>query len=166
MSFLPSIFRPPHIEPAGLDLTAGLVAVVGSGAAAMASLQTLRSAGANVRWYCRDLDVASTVLLASGPPGRLELSFADPLQVDYRDFVAVVAGDGSGLDRRRLPGPHPINVPDQPALPSFCTPAEPCSVPAGAKPLRRRSPHDFARSKHKPANRPGVSPPTASATAR
>ena len=54
MSFLPSIFRPPHIDPAGLDLTAGLVAVIGSGAAAMASLQTLRSAGANVRWYCRD----------------------------------------------------------------------------------------------------------------
>jgi siroheme synthase (precorrin-2 oxidase/ferrochelatase) len=127
MSFLPSIFRPPHIDPAGLDLTVGLVAVIGSGAAAMASLQTLRSAGANVRWYCRDLDVASTVLLASAPPGRFELSFADPLQADYRDFVAVVAGDGSALDRtvaaRARALDTPINVPDQPALSSFALPA-------------------------------------------
>ena len=65
----------------------------------MSSLQTLRAAGANVRWYCSDLDIAEAVLLASGPPGRLELSFADPLQVDYRDFIAVVAGAGSSLDR-------------------------------------------------------------------
>src|SRR4051794_41111870 len=104
MSFLTSSFsharsQPPNIASAGLDLTAGLVAVIGSSAAATASLQTLRSAGVNVRWYCRDLDVAATVLLASGPPGRLELSFADPLQADYRDFIAVVAGDGSALDR-------------------------------------------------------------------
>jgi siroheme synthase (precorrin-2 oxidase/ferrochelatase) len=128
-SFSPS-FQPPNVGPADLDLSAGLVAVIGSSAAAMASLQTLRSTGVNVRWYCRDLDVAATVLLASGPPGRLELSFADPLQADYRDFIAVVAGDGSALDRavaaRARAQDVPINIAGQPMLSSFALPrAEP-----------------------------------------
>jgi siroheme synthase (precorrin-2 oxidase/ferrochelatase) len=108
------------------NLAAGLVAVIGSGASAMSSLQTLRAAGANVRWYCSDLDIAEAVLLASGPPGRLELSFADPLQADYRDFTAVVAGAGSSLDRaiaaRARSYDVPVNVAGQPALSTFALP--------------------------------------------
>ena len=81
------------------DLAAGTVAVVGSSAAAVSSVRELRSAGANVRWYCADLDVAEAVLLASAPPGHLELSFGDPLLADYRDFAAIVAGAGGSLDQ-------------------------------------------------------------------
>ena len=66
-------------SPSFLDLTDGTVALIGSGAAVVSKLRVLRSTGASVRWYCGSLDVAEEVVLASEPPGRLELSFADPL---------------------------------------------------------------------------------------
>ena len=108
-----------------VDLSGGTVAVIGCGAAAMATLQALRAEGANVRWFCRDLDVASTVLLASAPPGRLELSFADPLQTDYSEFVAVVA-DGDEVDaaivERARSANTPINILGRPAISNFALP--------------------------------------------
>jgi len=84
--------------PVFLDLASGTVALVGSGSAALNKLRLLRAAGANVRWYSSSADVAEEVLLASTPLGRLELSFADPLQVDYSEFVAVVSATDSALD--------------------------------------------------------------------
>lgn len=112
--------------PSHFDFSAGLVAVIGSSPVAMTSLQTLRSAGASVRWYCRDLDVATTVLLASPPPGRIELSLADPSLIDVREFIAVVAADGSSQDREiavRARAAHvPVCVPGQPVLSNFALP--------------------------------------------
>src|SRR5438477_12635277 len=111
------------LPSAQTDLSDGLIAVIGSSAPAMASLQALRSAGANVRWYCRDLDVASRVLLASAPPGRLDLSFADPLQAAYRDFTAIVSDAGGALDSAVAERAHaenvPINIVGEPARSNF-----------------------------------------------
>jgi siroheme synthase (precorrin-2 oxidase/ferrochelatase) len=131
------------LPSAQTDLSDGLIAVIGSSAPAMASLQALRSAGANVRWYCRDLDVASTVLLASAPPGRLELSFADPLEADYRDFTAIVSDAGNALDsavaERALAENVPINVVGKPARSNFTLP-----TPASWFGARRRKSQEIA----------------------
>ena len=65
--------------PVFLDLTSGMVALIGSGPAAANKLRLLQSAGASVRWYSGSADVAEEVLLAGAASVRLELSFADPL---------------------------------------------------------------------------------------
>ncbi len=113
--------------PLFLDLHAGKVALIGSGAAAVNKLRLLRAAGADVRWYSEDVDVAEEMLLASRPPGRLELSLADPLHANFREFRLVVAAAGTALDDavaalvRTLN--VPINVVDRPELSSFIFPA-------------------------------------------
>src|SRR5262245_25702466 len=113
--------------PVLLDLTSGTVALIGSGLAAVNKLRLLRSAGANVRWYSGCIDVAEEVLLASAPSGRLELSFADPLQADFSEFVAIVAAVGGALDEavaaRARAGNVPVNVVDRPDLSTFVVPA-------------------------------------------
>jgi uroporphyrin-III C-methyltransferase/precorrin-2 dehydrogenase/sirohydrochlorin ferrochelatase len=113
--------------PVFLDLASGTVALVGSGPAALNKLRLLRAAGANVRWYPSSADVAEEVLLASPPLGRLELSFADPLQADFSEFVAVVSAAGDALDQgvaeRARARNIPVNVVDRPDLSSFVIPA-------------------------------------------
>jgi uroporphyrin-III C-methyltransferase / precorrin-2 dehydrogenase / sirohydrochlorin ferrochelatase len=113
--------------PLFLDLSAGKVALVGSGPAALNKLRLLRAAGADVRWYSDDVDVAEEMLLASRPPGRLELSLADPLQANFREFRLVVAATGTALDDAMAAlaraGNVPINVVDRAELSSFIFPA-------------------------------------------
>ena len=113
--------------PLFLDLSAGKVALIGSGPAALNKLRLLRAAGADVRWYSDDVDVAEEMLLASRPPGRLELSLADPLQASYREFRLVVAATGTALDDAvaalARAGNVPVNVVDRPELSSFIFPA-------------------------------------------
>jgi uroporphyrin-III C-methyltransferase / precorrin-2 dehydrogenase / sirohydrochlorin ferrochelatase len=113
--------------PVFLDLASGTVALVGSGPAALNKLRLLRAAGANVRWYSLSADVAEEVLLASPPSGRIELSFADPLQADFSEFVAVVSAAGGALDEgvaaRARARNVPVNVVDCPDLSTFVFPA-------------------------------------------
>jgi uroporphyrin-III C-methyltransferase / precorrin-2 dehydrogenase / sirohydrochlorin ferrochelatase len=113
--------------PVFLDLASGTVALVGAGPAALNKLRLLRAAGANVRWYSSSADVAEEVLLASRPSGRLELSFADPLQADFSEFVAVVSAAGGALDEGVAAGARernvPVNVVDRPDLSTFVFPA-------------------------------------------
>jgi uroporphyrin-III C-methyltransferase/precorrin-2 dehydrogenase/sirohydrochlorin ferrochelatase len=113
--------------PLFLDLSAGKVALIGSGPAALNKLRLLRAAGADVRWYSDDVDVAEEMLLASRPPGRLELSLADPLQANFREFRLVVAASGTALDDAvaalARAGNVPVNVVDRPGLSSFIFPA-------------------------------------------
>ena len=87
-----------HFLPVFLDLKAGTVALVGAGPAALNKLRLLQSAGANVRWFSNNADVAEEALLANARPRQLEISFADPLQVDISQFIAVVAATGGSLD--------------------------------------------------------------------
>src|SRR5262245_26188808 len=119
--------RPMRYLPVFLDLASGTVALVGSGPVALDKLRLLRAAGADVRWYSSSADVAEEVLIASPPSGRLELSFADPLQADFSEFVAVVSATGVTLDEgvaalaraRNVP----VNVVDRPDRSTFVFPA-------------------------------------------
>jgi len=113
--------------PLFLDVSAGTVALIGAGPAALNKLRLLRAAGADVRWYSQDVDVAEEMLLASTPPGRLELSLSDPLRANFREFTMVVAATGTPLDDAvaalARAGNVPVNVVDRPELSSFIFPA-------------------------------------------
>jgi uroporphyrin-III C-methyltransferase / precorrin-2 dehydrogenase / sirohydrochlorin ferrochelatase len=113
--------------PLFLDVSAGTVALIGAGPAALNKLRLLRAAGADVRWYSDEVDVAEELLLASAPPGRLELSLSDPLQANFREFRMVVSATGTPLDDAvaalARAGNVPVNVVDRPELSSFIFPA-------------------------------------------
>jgi uroporphyrin-III C-methyltransferase/precorrin-2 dehydrogenase/sirohydrochlorin ferrochelatase len=113
--------------PVFLDLTLGTVALIGSGPAALNKLRLLRSAGANVRWFSTDADVAEEALLVSARPRQLEISFSDPLHASFSEFIAVVAAAGGSLDQeiaaRARAANIPINVVDRPDLSTFIFPA-------------------------------------------
>jgi uroporphyrin-III C-methyltransferase/precorrin-2 dehydrogenase/sirohydrochlorin ferrochelatase len=89
--------------PVFLDLAAGPVVLVGSGAAALAKLRLLRAANASVRWS------------------------RDPDTVDLSDAMAVIAADGSAADEvvaaRARALRIPVNVVDRPELSTFIVPA-------------------------------------------
>lgn len=108
--------------PTSFDTKSGTVAVVGGGTEAAQVVRLLRAAGANVRWYSSEVDVAEEVLLASPPPGWLELSFADPLNAGFGDVVAVVSADDGTLDdavaarARARAGNVPVHVVDRPDI--------------------------------------------------
>ena len=119
-------FAPMRFLPVFLDLTEGVVGLVGAGPAALNKLRLLRSAGARVRWYSKDVGVAEEVLTAalSGP---LEICFADPRQADFADCIAVVSAAGDALDddiAALARSQHvPVNVVDRPELSTFIFPA-------------------------------------------
>src|SRR5438105_14870520 len=79
MRFLPLFF----------DTAAGVVMLVGSGEAALAKLRLLRAAGAHVRWFARETDIAEDIVTLAAP-GRLEISVGDPLAADLSDVAAIV----------------------------------------------------------------------------
>src|SRR6516165_6450647 len=118
--------RAMRFLPVFLDTATGVVIVVGSGEPALGKLRLLRAAGAHVRWFSRDADVADAMPTLSGP-GRLEISFADPLKADLSDAVTIVSAAGDALDtqiaararRHRIP----VNVVDRPDLSTFIFPA-------------------------------------------
>jgi uroporphyrin-III C-methyltransferase/precorrin-2 dehydrogenase/sirohydrochlorin ferrochelatase len=109
-----------QLLPTSLNSTSGTVAVVGGGTDAAQAVRLLRSAGANVRWYSSDIDVAEEALFASPPPGWLELSFADPLRGQFADVTAVVCADDGPLDdavaARARAANLPVHVVDRPEI--------------------------------------------------
>src|SRR5262245_56995603 len=87
--------------PVFLDLTSGVVALVGSGEPALSKLRLLRAAGAHVRWFSRDVDGAGEMLEPAGfGSGRLEVSFGDPLTMELAGIVAVVSAAGPAVDQK------------------------------------------------------------------
>ena len=112
--------------PVFLDTAAGVAVVIGAGEPALGKLRLLRAAGARVRWFPGDADVADEMLALSGASPR-EISIADPLQADWSDAVAVVSAAGDPLDAqiaaraRRLR--IPVNVVDRPEFSTFIFPA-------------------------------------------
>jgi uroporphyrin-III C-methyltransferase/precorrin-2 dehydrogenase/sirohydrochlorin ferrochelatase len=113
--------------PLFLDLSAETIALVGHGPAAVSKLQLLSSAGARIRWFSDDVDVATELLLANVPPGRVEIDLADPLKADYSEFAVVVVAYGDGRDdvlaQRLRAAKVLVNVVDRPELSSFILPA-------------------------------------------
>jgi uroporphyrin-III C-methyltransferase / precorrin-2 dehydrogenase / sirohydrochlorin ferrochelatase len=113
--------------PLFLDLSAGTIALIGAGPAATSKLRLLRAAGANVRWYATNADIADEVVVSSGLLGRLEVTFADPRQAEVAEFVAVIVATGGPLDQviaeRARARNIPVNVVDRPELSTFIFPA-------------------------------------------
>src|SRR6478752_5483828 len=116
MRFLPLFF----------DTSAGVFILVGSGEPALAKLRLLRAAGAHVRWFSRNVDVAEELATSPGQ-GQLEISFGDPLKADLSDVVAIVSAAGELLDRQIAARARrqriPVNVVDCPDLSTFIFPA-------------------------------------------
>ena len=112
--------------PVFLDAAAGVVMLVGSGSSALSKLRLLRAAGAHVRWFSCDADVAEEVLTLPGK-GRLEISVGDPLRADLADVVAIVSAAGDARDEhiaaRARAQRIPVNVVDRPELSTFIFPA-------------------------------------------
>jgi siroheme synthase (precorrin-2 oxidase/ferrochelatase) len=114
MQLLPTVDLKTASASATATATAtATVAVVGGGGEAAEAVRLLRSAGANVRWYSNDVDVAEEVLCASPPPGWLELSFADPLRGEFADITAVVCADEGPLDDAVAARARAANIPVQ-----------------------------------------------------
>jgi uroporphyrin-III C-methyltransferase/precorrin-2 dehydrogenase/sirohydrochlorin ferrochelatase len=113
--------------PAFFDLATGDVILVGSSRAAVAKLHLLRAAGANVRWFSPDVDVAEDVLLASHYAGRIGIAIGEPSENDLAGAIAVVSAAGSDLDEtvasRARSLNIPVNVVDRPDLSTFIFPA-------------------------------------------
>lgn len=102
--------------PVFLDLSRGVVALVGAGPAAISKLRLLQSAAARVRWYALgDGDIRA--FSPDAPSGTLEISAADPRRADFSEFVAVVSAAGDALDdeiaARARAGNVPVNVVDR-----------------------------------------------------
>src|SRR5262245_31214156 len=112
--------------PVFLDTAAGVVIVIGAGEPALGKLRLLRAAGAHVRWFCGDADVAEEMLALSGP-SPLEISLADSLDAEWSDAVAVVSAAGDPLDMQIAARARhqriPVNVVDRPELSTFIFPA-------------------------------------------
>jgi len=112
--------------PVFLDAAAGVVVLVGSGQPALSKLRLLRAAGAHVRWFSCNADVAEEVLTLPGE-GRLEISVGDPLRADFADVVAIVSAAGEPRDAhvaaRARAQRIPVNVVDRPELSTFIFPA-------------------------------------------
>src|SRR5262245_3514279 len=109
--------------PLFLDTAAGVFILVGSGEPALGKLRLLRAAGAHVRWFPRDIDIAEE-FLSLPARGRLEISVGDPLLADVSDVAAIVSAAGDPIDAqiaqvRRIP----VNVVDRPELSTFIFPA-------------------------------------------
>jgi uroporphyrin-III C-methyltransferase / precorrin-2 dehydrogenase / sirohydrochlorin ferrochelatase len=107
--------------PVFLDLAAGPVVLVGSGAAAVAKLRLLSAANARVRWYRNDA-------VSPSPESASEvISGAAPDTIELNDAVAVVAAAGSPADEvvaaRARALRIPVNVVDRPELSTFVVPA-------------------------------------------
>ena len=112
--------------PVFLDTATGTFVLIGSGEPALGKLRLLRAAGAHVRWFSCQADIAQDVTMLGGR-GRLEIGVGDPLKADLSDVVAILSAAGEPLDtqiaerarRRRIP----VNVVDRPELSTFIFPA-------------------------------------------
>ena len=72
------------------------VLLFGSSAVAASLLRRLIRAGARVRWFSRDVDVAEELWL-SGEPGQIEIAFREPKAIDFEEAAAVIATLGEPI---------------------------------------------------------------------
>src|SRR5262245_43411083 len=116
MRFLPLFF----------DTAAGVVVLVGSGEPAVGKLRLLHAAGAHVRWFSGNADVAEKLATLPGR-GLVEISIGDPRDADLHDVVAIVSAAGDPIDAQIAAHARaqriPVNVVDRPDLSTFIFPA-------------------------------------------
>ncbi len=117
--------------PVFLDVSAGTVALIGTGAAAHNKLRLLRAAGARIRWYvgadrCA-VAAAETATRADACESQLDIIASDPAAADLSGVIAVVSAAGGAIDEavaaRARAASIPVNVVDRPDLSTFVFPA-------------------------------------------
>jgi uroporphyrin-III C-methyltransferase/precorrin-2 dehydrogenase/sirohydrochlorin ferrochelatase len=114
--------------PIFLDLSQGIIIVVGGASAARAKLEILRARGASIRWYPVTLGREDAAALISGPhDGDFTIVDGEPAASDLAGVVAVIAAAGADIDQRIAQRARhvgiPVNVVDRPELSSFIFPA-------------------------------------------
>jgi hypothetical protein len=72
------------------------VLLVGSGSVAAALMRRLVEAGARVRWFSQDVDVAEEISL-SRQPDRIEIALREPRERDVEAAAAVIVAVGEPL---------------------------------------------------------------------
>jgi len=72
------------------------VLLFGSGMVAASLVRRLVSAGARVRWFSPDVDVAEELWLNS-EPNRIEIAFRKPQALDFEEASAVIATGGEPI---------------------------------------------------------------------
>lgn len=117
MRFLPVFF----------DLSRGRVALIGSGAPAIAKLRLLRAAGANVRWFTQSADAGNELIHARHYAGKIEIVAGEPRADDLAGALAIVSSAGKEIDERIAGHARALNIPvnivDRPDLSTFIFPA-------------------------------------------
>jgi uroporphyrin-III C-methyltransferase/precorrin-2 dehydrogenase/sirohydrochlorin ferrochelatase len=100
------------------------VVLVGSGAAAIAKLEILRTTGANIRWFTPN---AGEDLAADHDKGQVERIAGVPNAGDIAGSLAVVSAAGGKIDEAVAAQARtqniPVNVVDRPDLSTFIFPA-------------------------------------------
>src|SRR5215831_20600197 len=112
--------------PLFLDLSSGVVVLVGATEPARAKLRLLAAAGARVRWFVGAADVAADAA-ALGEDACIQVATGDPRPDDLYDAIAIISAAGQPLDddiaRRARAARIPVNVVDRPDLSTFIMPA-------------------------------------------
>jgi uroporphyrin-III C-methyltransferase/precorrin-2 dehydrogenase/sirohydrochlorin ferrochelatase len=110
--------------PVFLDLTSGVVVLVGGSEPAGNKLRLLLSAGARVRWFVEPHQAQAREGI---DPIRIEIDSADPRIAELSDVIAIVSAAGHPLDddiaARAKAARIPVNVVDRPDLSTFIVPA-------------------------------------------
>jgi siroheme synthase (precorrin-2 oxidase/ferrochelatase) len=112
------------------------VLLIGSGPMAAATMRRLVDAGAQVRWFSQNVDIAEDIWLSS-QPSRVKLAFREPRAADFEEAAAVIATIGEPLAHRlseqaRAAG-CPVSVVGRPDLSTLDLDAEPDTECVGAR---------------------------------
>jgi cation diffusion facilitator CzcD-associated flavoprotein CzcO len=86
------------------------VLLVGSGSVAAALMLRLIGAGARVRWFAQDVDVAEEIWL-SGHPDRIAIALREPRASDIENAGAVIVTAGESIAARVAAQARALNRP-------------------------------------------------------
>jgi len=121
------VFIPMSFLSVFLDLSAGVVVLVGAGPQAAAKLHLLRAAGARVKWFLLDANSDRAASLTRHYAGPIDVVLGEPDDAVLARAIALVSAVGGETDavlsmRARALG-VPVNVVDRQDLSTFIFPA-------------------------------------------
>jgi hypothetical protein len=100
MAFVPQVSR----------FAAETVLLVGSGSLAQSLMLRLVDAGAHVRWFTQDADVAEEIWL-SGRPGHIAIALREPSAADIEHADSVIVAVGEPIASRIAAQARALNRP-------------------------------------------------------
>jgi uroporphyrin-III C-methyltransferase/precorrin-2 dehydrogenase/sirohydrochlorin ferrochelatase len=113
--------------PVFLDLSTGVVVLVGTGPQAVAKLHLLRAAGARVTWFLQDACTDSVAPFTRHYAGSIDVVLGEPDDADLARAMALVSAAGAEADERLSMRARslgiPVNVVDRQDLSTFIFPA-------------------------------------------